>query len=99
MNKEKIAGYLQEFSSRPFDKAASKLAYATTDLLPWAMGSASVAALFTGYSPRQLILYWGISATTIVLCRWFQPRIVKEAAEHGLQLEPPKSQNNRGKKP
>ncbi len=71
------------------------LAYWTTDILPWIMIGASFNAGFEDYSPRQLILYWGLSASTIVLSKWFKPRIVKEASEHGLILEKPKPQNNK----
>lgn len=90
---ERFRSELSSFGSRPFDRAASKLAYKTATAVPIILG---VGLIFKAFEPRSIEASVAMSAIGVgaaALSWLLKRRIGYEARNNDLKLSSPSNQD------
>jgi hypothetical protein len=88
---------LDNFINRPFDKAASKLAYKATIYTPLVVGFGTGFKIVDNAPLEHVLVSIGISVATLVLGQKLNRIILAEAGEHNFILS--QKQKNEGSPP
>ena len=88
MRVESIRESLAQFRARPFDRAASRVAYEMTSYVPYSMTGRIVMMLFETRPIEDFIVATSIVTGTYIFTNRLRSRIVNEALHHGFRLKP-----------
>ncbi len=98
MDRERLFRPVREFASRPFDRAASRLAYEAATILPLLFtfyhSMVTVPMIIVEFRPPQHLAVAAVEVgLTWVMARKIRERVINEASAHNFRLT--KLDNNR----